>query len=187
MTNQPVSCIILAGGEGKRFNCKDKGLVELNGKPLIGHAIEAIAPQVDDIVISANRNIDEYSKYTNKVIKDATGDFQGPLRGIITCLPECKHEWILVVPCDIPLLPKDLVQRLFDANNSKLIVAKAHERRQLVFLMHASLKNDLGEFVKQGHNKAMTWIELQNPSVVIFKNERGSFTNLNTPEDLGSI
>jgi len=187
MPNQNVSCIILAGGEGKRFNCEDKGLVTLKGKPLIEHIIDRINPQVDDIVISANRNTDYYKKYSDKVIEDKTANFQGPLSGIAACIPECKHQWILVLPCDIPLLPDDLVKKLAVSDNSKLIVAKAHEHRQLVFLMHVSLKKSLDDFLHQGHHKAMSWIELQNPAVVMFEGEVGAFLNINTLEELKQL
>jgi len=187
MSNQNVSCIILAGGEGKRFNRKDKGLVTLKGRPLIEHIIDRIDSQVDDIIISANRNTDHYKKYSDKVIEDNSANFQGPLSGIATCLPECKHPWILVLPCDIPLLPVDLVKKLATSDNSKLIVAKAHEHRQLVFLMHASLNKNLDDFLHEGHHKAMSWIELQNPTVVAFQGEAGAFLNINTLQELEQL
>ena len=187
MANQPVSCIILSGGEGKRFNREDKGLVMFNNKSFIEHIIERINPQVDDVVISANRHVDKYKTFAEKVVEDITNDFQGPLAGVAACIPECKHEWILVIPCDIPLLPDDLVEKLTAKNNNKLIVAKAHEQRQLVFLMHASLKENLDEFLHQGHHKAMSWIELQNPTVVMFEGEAGAFLNINTPEELEQL
>ncbi len=187
MPGQPVSCIILAGGEGKRFHREDKGLVTLNNKPMVEHVVNRISAQVDDIVISANRNTDEYKKYSDKVVEDKASDFQGPLSGIITCIPECKHEWILVLPCDIPLLPDDLVERLAAAHNQKLIVARAHEHRQLVFLMHLSLKKNLAEFLRQGHHEAMSWIELQNPAVVMFEGAVGEFLNINTREELNQF
>ena len=186
MTTPSISCIILAGGEGKRFNNTDKGLADYKGKPFIQHITEHISTQVDDIVISANRNIDRYKKFTAKVIKDTTQDFQGPLAGVSACIPECAHEWILVLPCDIPLLPNNLVTKLM-VQNSKLAVAKAYEHRQLVFLMHSSLGENLDEFLKQGHHKAMSWIELQNPAVVTFEGNGNTFLNINTPEDLNKI
>lgn len=187
MKNHPVSCIILAGGEGKRFNREDKGLVMLNNKPFIEHIVERITPQVDDIVISANRHVSEYKAFAATVVEDKTNDFQGPLAGVAACIPGCNHEWILVIPCDIPLLPDDLVEKLMTTNTSKLIVAKAHEQRQLVFLMHASLKQNLNEFLQQGHHKAMAWIELQNPAVVMFEDEAGAFLNINTPQELEQL
>ena len=184
MINSSVSCIILAGGEGRRFDNKDKGLILLNNKPLIEHIIECIRPQVDDIVISANRNINHYKKYADKVIEDIGVGFNGPLSGINACIDECNHEWILVVPCDIPQLPDDLVKKLRQTDNSRLIVAESHERRQLVFLMHRTLKEDLNDFLEQGHQKAMSWIELQNPEVVAFENDVDGFLNINTPDKL---
>lgn len=187
MINSPVSCIILAGGEGRRFDRKDKGLISLNNKPLIEHIIGCIRPQVDDIVISANRNIDHYKKYADKVIEDIDVGFNGPLSGIVACTDECDHEWILVVPCDIPQLPDDLVKKLCGTDNSQLIVAESNERRQLVFLMHRSLKENLNDFLKQGHKKAMSWIELQTPKVVTFENNDGEFLNINTPDKLTLI
>lgn len=187
MSNHPVSCIILAGGEGKRFNSEDKGFIKFQNKPFIEHVIERIKPQIDDIVISANRNIDKYRNYSSKVIEDKSDDFQGPLAGIAACIPECNHDWIVVIPCDIPLLPDDLVAKLKSVDNNKLIVAKAHEQRQLVFLMHASLKENLDKFLQQGHHKAMSWLELQNPDVIMFEDEAGAFININTPKALEQL
>jgi len=57
------SCIILAGGEGRRVGGNDKGLLPYKNKRLIEHVIERMSPQVTDIVISANRNIETYSVF----------------------------------------------------------------------------------------------------------------------------
>ena len=65
-----VSCIILAGGQGKRAGGRDKGLVLYHNKPLIKYVIDVIKPQVDDIVISANRNINSYHQFAKQVKHD---------------------------------------------------------------------------------------------------------------------
>ena len=187
MNKTAISCIILAGGEARRFNREDKGLVVFNNKPLIEHVYDQIYPQVDDIIISANRNVDLYKKYSTKVVKDVTDDFQGPLSGIAACLPECDHEWVLVLPCDVPLLPDNLVEKLSSTDNKQLIVAKAHEQRQLIFLMHASLKSNLDDYLSQGHQKAMSWIDLQSPEIVEFDYKDSTFLNINTPEELNAL
>lgn len=54
--NHSLSGVILAGGRGRRPGVRDKGLIMLQGHPLIEHVIAALAPQVDGIVINANRN-----------------------------------------------------------------------------------------------------------------------------------
>lgn len=191
MQQQPdkpkISCIILAGGRGKRFNHEDKGLVTLDDKPLIEHTIDHIASQVDDIVISANRNIVAYKKYSDKVISDRDQSFSGPLHGISACLAECEHERILIIPCDMPVLPDDLVEKLDATENDTLSIAKVYDREQLVFLMHKSLEDKLNDFLQQGHQKVMTWIALQNPDVVIFENHNAEFTNINTADELTAL
>ena len=191
MPHQPnktkISCIILAGGKGNRFNNKDKGLILLDKKPLIEHILERIRPQVDDIIISANRNTDIYKNYSTKVIPDKEQDYSGPLTGIAACIPECEHDWILVIPCDIPSLPVNLVERLIDNDDNLLIVAKAYEQRQLVFLMHRSLEDKLNTFLDQGHQRVMTWLDIQNPKVVDFETQGNEFLNINTPDELTAL
>ena len=55
-----ITAVVLAGGRGRRMGGVDKGLVTLNGRPLIKQALDAIEPQVGAVVINANRNIDRY-------------------------------------------------------------------------------------------------------------------------------
>ena len=78
-----ISCIILAGGEGKRVGGLDKGLVSYKNRPLIEHVIHTLQNQVDDIIISAIRNIKKYNQYTATVFNDSASDYRGPLAGII--------------------------------------------------------------------------------------------------------
>ncbi|MBP9662373.1 MAG: NTP transferase domain-containing protein, partial [Aeromonas sp.] len=52
----PVSAVILAGGRATRMGGDDKGWVPLAGKPLIVHVLERLRPQVDEVLINANRS-----------------------------------------------------------------------------------------------------------------------------------
>jgi molybdenum cofactor guanylyltransferase len=187
MSNNPISCIILAGGEAKRFNRKDKGLVELNKKPLIAHVIDRVKNQVDDIVISANRNIETYKRYTPNVIADQLENFQGPLAGIAAAMPYCKHKRVLIVPCDIPLLPHDLVEKLVTDNTNHLHIVKSGERLQLIFLMPHNLLHTLNSYLEQGHQKVMDWAKSQNPIIIEFDDVTNAFANLNTLDDLKQL
>ena len=58
-----TSWVILAGGQASRMGGKDKGLIELNQKPLIEHVIERLSPQTPRILINANRNQDAYGAF----------------------------------------------------------------------------------------------------------------------------
>lgn len=107
-----ISSIILAGGRATRMNGVDKGLVQLQQKPLIQYVIERLATQVHEIIINANREIMQYQALGYPVLMDETADFIGPLAGISLGLKQAKHDYLLSVPCDSPLLPLDLAQRL---------------------------------------------------------------------------
>ncbi|HEX5538881.1 MAG TPA: NTP transferase domain-containing protein, partial [Methylophilaceae bacterium] len=50
-----VTGVILAGGKSRRMGGVDKGLMEFLGKPMVAHVIQRLAPQVDEILINANR------------------------------------------------------------------------------------------------------------------------------------
>ena len=187
MSEKLVSCIILAGGEAKRFNSEDKGLVELNGKPLIAHVIEHIHNQVDDIVISANRNIDTYQTYASHVVADQRDGFQGPLAGIVSALPYCQHQWVVVLPCDIPFLPDDLVETLNPGHVNKLHILKINGRLQLIFIIHKDLLTELVKYLDSENHKVMNWVESQNPLIIEVDSHSDAFANLNTLDELKQL
>src|SRR5690606_37051954 len=105
-----VSGVILAGGRATRMGGDDKGWVPLAGTPLIQHVLTRLRPQVDEVLINANRSQARYRQLA-PVIGDAQADFQGPLAGMLAGLTAARHDWVLFVPCDGPALPLDLMTR----------------------------------------------------------------------------
>lgn len=104
---------MLAGGEGLRLGGADKGLLLWRGQPLVQHVLAALRPQSVEQLISANRNIETYAGFGVKVVRDHAG--HGPLAGLAALLAAAQEQWLLCVPCDAPLLPPDLGQRLLAA------------------------------------------------------------------------
>jgi molybdopterin-guanine dinucleotide biosynthesis protein A len=96
----PVTGVILAGGQGRRMGGSDKGLVEVEGWPLIDHVIAALAPQVQQLLINANRNIEAYERYGHPVVPDELPGFQGPLAGMLAGLRNATNTYVVFVPCD---------------------------------------------------------------------------------------
>ncbi len=174
------SCIILAGGEGKRAGGSDKGLLLYKEKPLIEHVINTIKFQVDDIVISANRNIDSYEQYTNKVINDFSDNYRGPLAGMAACLSHCKHEPVLVVACDMPALPEDLVDRLAaDIQNRSINIATIDKHHQLAMIVKKDLLESIQQQLNDNQLKLIQWVESVSYATVSFDDIPDAFTNLN--------
>ena len=115
---QRIGALILAGGQGSRMGHRNKGLQPLRGKPLATHVIDAIKPYVAYLAISANQDIAAYESLGLPVIQDDSRyNLDGPLAGIASALPKFPTDLdaLLVAPCDVPLLPTDLVPRLVQA------------------------------------------------------------------------
>src|SRR5687767_8689050 len=106
-----VSGIVLAGGQGRRMGGVDKGLKALRGKPMVEWVLARLAPQVDEVVINANQNLEIYRKLGYPVVTDEISGFAGPLAGLHAGLKAAKHDLVVTVPCDSPFLPEDLVSR----------------------------------------------------------------------------
>jgi molybdopterin-guanine dinucleotide biosynthesis protein A len=185
------SAIILSGGRAARMNGVDKGLVLLQQKPLIAHVIARLKPQVDEIIINANREIATYEAFGLPVLQDENNEFIGPLAGVLLGLKRAKHEYVLTVPCDSPLLPQDLVERLLNgmaATRMDIAVASSGENAHPVFcLMKKSVLPSLTEYIASGERKVSTWQKSQKYVEVNFSDCSETFTNLNTFEDLAAL
>ena len=169
------------------MNHADKGLVKFNGRPLIEHVINALQNQVDDFVISANRNLELYKQFSANVIPDNT-EKHGPLSGIAAALPVCKHENVLVIPCDMPYLPDDLVEKLLaDFQHSDIAIIEVLQRLQLVFLMNKSLLASAREHLGSGKYKLMQWVESCSPVIVDCSDAAESFRNINSLQDIDQV
>jgi len=188
---QKISGIILAGGQGRRMGGTDKGLQLLRGKPLVAWVLERLAPQVDELLISANRNLDAYARFGCRVISDENSGvekFAGPLAGLQQGLNEAAHPLVLTVPCDSPFLPADLAQRLYTAlnqQNAQVAVAKTFDQPHPVFcLCRQDVLPHLDAFLKTGGRKFDAWYSTLKVTEVNFDDEAEAFGNINTLEEL---
>lgn len=187
------SAIILSGGRATRMGGVDKGLVKLHGKPLIAHVISRLAPQVDELFINANRELDQYQNFGYPVLADETQNFLGPLAGFQLALKNAKHDYVCIVPCDSPFLPENLVQKLFAAlkeNHAEIAVASSDQNSHPVFcLCKKNVLPSLEAFIGSGQGKVSAWQKSLRYIEVDFTepNDHGAtkaFLNLNTLEEL---
>jgi molybdopterin-guanine dinucleotide biosynthesis protein A len=185
-----VTGIILAGGMGQRMGGVDKGLLALHGKPLITHVLNRLEPQVDEVLINANREIEAYVALGKPVISDIVTGFAGPLAGLHCGMTHATHPLVATVPCDSPFFPTDLVSRLFkalEARHADLAVARIGPNPQPVFcLCYTSLLPNLARFLQDGGRKIGAWQASLNTVEVAFDDNAEAFANINTPEELGA-
>lgn len=181
-----TSWVILAGGQATRMGNRDKGLVRLNGKPFIEHVLERLKDQTNNVLISANRNVEIYSKYA-QVVSDTIADFPGPLGGIQAGLSAASTDWVGFIPCDSPKISNTLVKQFCEIADDSIDVVIAHdgESIQPVFaLFHKRTLAPLNAFLARGERKMTTFYQECRTRYVDFSRTPECFVNLNTPDEL---
>ena len=189
-----ITGLILAGGRGSRMGGVDKGLQNYLGMPLAIHAILRLAPQVGQLMISANRNLAAYESMGVPVWPDISPDYAGPLTGWLSGLEHCATAYMATVPCDAPRFPVDLVGRLADGlagAHAGIAIAATREanatRLQPMFcLMDSTLLESLADFVRAGGNEITLWISQHRCVEVVFDDER-AFIDANTIAELHQL
>ncbi|MDA0147586.1 molybdenum cofactor guanylyltransferase MobA [Vibrio sp. LaRot3] len=184
-----TSWVILAGGQASRMGGQDKGLIELNNKPLIQHVIERLSPQTPKILINANRNLEAYAKYGH-VFQDQFKDYPGPMGGIHAGLVEAETDWVGFVPCDSPQINHDLVERFCSqvTADTDILVAHDGDHQQPVFtLYHKRVLPKLTAFLERGDRKIILLYKECNTAYVDFSDSLDCFVNLNTPQELAQF
>jgi molybdopterin-guanine dinucleotide biosynthesis protein A len=185
---EKITGLILAGGQGSRMGHVDKGLQPFRGRPMIAHVLERFLPQVGELLINANRNLEQYRSFGHRVIPDEIGGFAGPLAGLERGLTHASHALVATVPCDSPFLPRDLVSRLDRAmteQNAQVAVAKTFDQPHPVFcLCPVSLAPHLREFLAAAGRKIDKWYATLRVAEVKFDDEAAAFENINTLDEL---
>lgn len=197
-----VTALILAGGRGSRMGGIDKGLQNFRGLPLALQTLMRLQLQSEtpqDIMINANRNLAAYESLGAAVWPDTLDGFAGPLAGFLTGLERCETPLLLTVPCDTPLFPLDLIERLHAAlteENADLAMAAAREedgqtRAQPVFcLLKIELLDSLVAFTQKGGRKIDAWTDQHRCAIVPFDRPQDApeaFFNANTLEELQKL
>jgi len=200
---RPITGLVLAGGQGSRMGGVDKGLQPFNGVPLALNAVRRLQQQhhglVDTCVINANRHLDTYENFGVPVCPDTLGGYAGPLAGFLSGLARCQTPYLLTVPCDTPLFPLDLAQRLLQAlegADADLAMAAGPEgsaqvRNQPVFcLLKVSLLSSLVTYTTAGGRKVEAWAIQQHSVAVKFDqphDDPRAFCNANTWDELRAL
>lgn len=186
-----IDAVVLAGGRARRMGGVDKGLIEIGGRTMIARTLAAVAPQVGRVVISANRSFERYREFGVPVVADRQPGFAGPLAGLDAGFAATGGELLLSVPCDAPLLPPDLVERLADAlerSGNDIAVAEAGDRlHSLHALFRRSLAADLAAALAAGERKPDRWYASRGFARVAFDDAPDAFVNVNTPDQLEQL
>jgi len=191
ISKDDITGVILAGGQARRMEGQDKGLVLLNNIPMIEYVIDIIKSQVGPLLINANRNHDTYKQYGFHIVSDELSGYCGPLAGMASSLNNINTPYMITAPCDSPFIPNDLVQRLvnsLESEDADISVAHNGERMQPVFcLMKKELLSSMTNFLNQGERKIDKWFKQHSLAIADFSDIPETFDNLNTLEDIQAV
>lgn len=141
---EDVSCLILAGGESKRFG-ENKALFDYNGFTFIGRALNTALDVSADVVISVREKAqeEEYNiaiekivnerhkknkrkEYNIRLIPDDAGcGLKGPAKGIFSSIGSLSGEFVFVMECDAPFFDAEVVKALIDKAKAEDVVVVA--------------------------------------------------------------
>ncbi|MGU3494948.1 molybdenum cofactor guanylyltransferase MobA [Xanthobacteraceae bacterium A53D] len=190
----PLTGLILAGGLGRRMGGVDKALVDLAGRPLLSHVLDRLAPQVDQILLSANGPPERFAAFGLKVMPDTLPDHPGPLAGVLAGMEALAghlpdHALLLSVPADAPLIPADLAARLLAARQAAgSVMAHATSGGRdhpVVALWPLGLRHVLRAYLEAGERRVYGFIRQQGSTPTDWACAGyDPFQNVNTPEDV---
>lgn len=194
---QPLG-VILAGGRATRMGGGDKGLLNLDDKPILTHVIDRLAPQVAGMALNANGDASRFTDTGLPVLADSIAEFPGPLAGVLAGLDWAADqgaETIVTAAADTPFFPRDLVARLTAEAAGMvhpLVLSASRDPknwklwRQPTFgLWPVSLRDDLRAALQDGLRKVVMWTDQHDGRLAEFAaTDVDPFFNVNTPEDL---
>ncbi len=182
-----ITGVVLCGGQGSRLGGIDKGLIMYRERTLVCHALAALSCVAATRLINANRNLEAYTRLGFPVITDPTQDYPGPLAGILAAFNYATTPFVLTLPCDMPLMDGDALNRLISAWNpgsSEIVtVSDGIRLHPVVALLDTRLKVSLEEYLANNQRKVETWFHNHYLTLADFSDRPDVLANLNTKED----
>lgn len=180
------SILLLAGGQGQRMGGRDKGLILWQNEPLIQHLHRLTRPLTDDLLISCNRNLEQYAVYADQLVQDGNDDFHGPFAGIRAALPLARHRYLLVLPCDVPLIDHSLLQSLRETalqHPRQPVMVRSGEHWQPLLCVIPTCHSDAFEAAWQSGERSPRRVMEQLDAVAVqCEADDPRLANLNTPQ-----
>ena len=202
ITKDRITGALLAGGQSRRMGGGDKGLREINGRPMLAHVLNRFAPQVAGIVLNANGDPARFAAFGLPVVADSIIGNVGPLAGVLAGMhwsvenePSATH--IATVSTDAPLIPEDLVARLaasLEGRTERIaLAASGGHKHPVIGLWPVALADDLEAALNEGVRKVLHWTDrhgtllVEFPFVGVAGAEIDPFFNANTPEEFEEV
>ncbi|HSC76900.1 MAG TPA: molybdenum cofactor guanylyltransferase MobA [Pseudomonadales bacterium] len=184
-----VQAAILAGGQSRRMG-KPKLFLDFRGNTFIAHLLTQLQQQVNEVMIAGAPDPRQLADLGVPVLADAEPN-NGPLAGIATALAQARREWLLIVPCDNPLLPDNYAARLLRVareQHAPLVYVRKQGREQPLYaIVQRDLLTSLNNYLASGERKVLPWYESVGAVALDWDAAGLAFNNLNTPEEYAAF
>ncbi|MEI5907088.1 molybdenum cofactor guanylyltransferase [Bacillus spongiae] len=181
--------VVMAGGKSTRFG-SDKAFALYQGTPLYEYSIKTLTEVVNKTVMVTNDNLlQTYRDKTDLEIKSDLPPFQncGPLGGLYTALTSWQADWYLVLPIDVPLMNKRMLQRMLAYIDGKVdaVVPVIHTKKQpLIAVYHFTVKDILREQLNKQDYQVTNFLDKLSVRYLDEQDgENSFFHNINTQMD----
>ena len=188
---QCLTVAILAGGAATRLGGVDKGLMPLNGRPLIAWVVASLDQNASwPCLIVANRNIEEYSRFAPTISDRLTDEFGGPLAGVAAALSAGESEWLYTVPVDgvhaNPTVASRLLRWAMERKVDSVVAHDGRRRQPLFAVYRCSLAESAASALDAGWGVSR-WQDSINTLEIDCSAIGDGWNNLNTVEDFSSM
>jgi len=188
--NPVVDALILAGGQGRRMGGTDKGLLPFDPATSFARALtDLLRPYCRQVLVSCNRNQDQYQAFADQLVADDPPSSQGPLAGIAAASRLSDADFLLITPCDTPDLDARFPQRMLHgltATSGPRVADDGQRPQVLHLLLPRSLTGSINEYLAQGQHSVKGWLNAWTPDIIRFADCPELFRNINTPEELNA-
>src|SRR5215471_9818280 len=183
-----VMGFVTAGGRSSRMG-RDKAWLELAGRPMIAHVLDALRPVVTDMAVIANR--DEYAVLGVQVVADSNHGI-GPIEAVRTSLAASRCDRVILAGCDLPFVTPELFSYLLgQAGRYQAVVPLDRENmpEPLCAIYSRSALPEVERMIEAAQFKISVLFERVDTLFVGFDELSGLagadlfFENINTPDD----
>lgn len=176
-----ITGVVLAGGKSSRMG-EDKSVMLFREQQLIEFSLSALRPYCKDLFISSSKSIHQNSNY--KTFADEHQNI-GPIAGIYVSLKNTSTDYIIILPCDSPMVKKEFIEFLISMVDDKIdaLVPKYDEHLEPLFsIYHRRILPIVEEQIKKQDFKLINLIQRINAKTIEVQ-DRTCFVNINTPAD----
>jgi molybdenum cofactor guanylyltransferase len=189
--HEPLAVAILVGGYGSRMGGVDKAALDLNGRPLLEHLLDAISPLAAEILVVANDDrLDGDARFT--VIRDPE-PHAGVLPALLAALDTATCPLMLLLACDMPFVSREVVQHLVGlAASHDAVMPYVQSFPQAMHAVYrvAPCRMAVRTVLEQGGRRMISFLDdidtlrVSEDEIRQIDPDIRSFFNVNTPYDL---